>query len=170
MPQEKYGRRLSVEPWEVKVVKQVVHAYRTDHEELEAELFKRLLDLKLKRHAQVRDWKAFLARSLYNAANNFLRDRNLRECRIYPLERDDEDDAPASLARIIAAPEETIDLRIDLSTLLKQLSPELRVLWDVLVTEEGNVSAAAKRLGRPRKTLEYWIKKLRSSLKSRGLI
>ena len=52
-----------------------MHGFRTDHEELEAELFKRLLELKINHQLNAKNWKSFLATSLslYNAANNFVR-------------------------------------------------------------------------------------------------
>jgi DNA-directed RNA polymerase specialized sigma24 family protein len=167
----KHGRgRLRVEAWEVDLVKQVAHAYRSDREELEAELFSRLTQLKANhKEAWARDWKSYLARSLYNAANNFVRDQELRDSRIQSLEIQHEDDAPASLLDLLPAPEEALDLRIDLSRLRNEMSPQLRDLWDLLVEEQGNVSATAKKLGRPRKTVDYWIQNLKRFLKNRAL-
>jgi DNA-directed RNA polymerase specialized sigma24 family protein len=110
-----------------------------------------------------------LARSLYNAANNFVRNKNLRENKMRSLAPDDVEDATPALADLLAAPEEPVDLRIDLATLRDELSPQLRQIWDLLVEEQGNVSAAARKLGRPRKSFDYWIGKLRQLLKKRGL-
>jgi DNA-directed RNA polymerase specialized sigma24 family protein len=167
---EQHGRgRLHVEAWEINLVKQVVHAYRADQEELEAELFRRLSEMKVKHKARARDWKAYLARSLYNAANTFVRDQNIRHRRIQSLEIEDEDQAPASLLDLLPAPEEPLDLRIDLCRLRNEMSPQLRDLWDLLVEEQGNISAAAKKLGRPRKTVDYWIQKLKTFLKNRAI-
>jgi len=167
---QEHGRgRLRVEPWEVAIVKQVTRAYRTDQEELEAELLKRLLELKSKHQSRARDWKSFLARSLYNAANNFVRDQRLRLTRTQPLEVETEEQRGASADQVLAAPAAQIDLRIDLVTLWGELSPELRELWTLLFEEGGNVSAVAKRLGRPRKTVDYWISKLKRFLKNRAI-
>ena len=159
--------RLQVEPWELGLVKQVAHTYRTDREELEAELFRRLTEIKVKHQSRAREWKAFLARSLYNAANNFVRDQNLRERRIQSSEIKDVEHGTASMTDFLPAPEEPLDLRIDLARLREEMSPELRDLWDLLAEEEGNISATAKRLGRPRKTVDYWIQKLKTILKDR---
>jgi DNA-directed RNA polymerase specialized sigma24 family protein len=165
----KHGQdRLRVEAWEIDVVKQVVHAYRTDSEELEAELFRRLVDLKIKHQPRARDWKSFLARSLYNAANNFVRDKNLRENKIQSLEPDYEQDTAPSLVELLAAPEEPIDLRIDLARLRAAISPQLREVYDLLSEEQGNISGVAKRLGRPRKTVDYWVQKLREFFKNQA--
>ena len=153
----------------MEVVKQVAHAYRTDYEELEAELLGRLVELKIKHQARARDWRAFLARSLYNAANNFVRNKRLRESRMQSLEPDDVEDAAPGLADLLAAPEEPFDLRIDLASLREEVSPQLRHLWDLLVEEHGNISAVARKLGRPRKSLDYWIGKLRQLRENRDL-
>lgn len=161
--------RLRVEAWEIDVVKQVVHAYRTDSEELEAELFRTLVELKIKHQRRARDWKAFLARSLYNAAKNFVRDKNLRESKIQSLEPDDVEDAQPSLVELLAAPDEPIDLRIDLASLRAAMSPQLREVYDLLSEEQGNISGVAKRLGRPRKTVDYWVQKLKEFLKNQAL-
>ena len=160
--------RLQVEVWEREVVKQVAHAYRTDYEELEAELLRHLAELKIKHQAHAWDWRAFLARSLYNAANNFVRNKGLRESKMQSLECGGED-APPALADLLAAPEEPIDLRIDFARLREELSPQLREVWDLLVEEHWNISAVARKLGQPRKSLDYWIGKLRQLLKNRAL-
>src|SRR5260370_30655702 len=101
----------------MEVVKQVAHAYRTDYEELEAERLRRLVELKIKHQARARDWRAFLARSLYNAAKNFVRDKDRRERKMQSLEPDDLEDAAPAPADLLAAPEDSIDLRIDLARL-----------------------------------------------------
>jgi hypothetical protein len=82
---------------------------------------------------------------------------------------DDVEDSAPGLADLLAAPEEPIDLRIDLATLREEVSPQLRHLWDLLVEEHWNVSAVARKLGRPRKSLDYWVGRLRQLLKNRDL-
>jgi DNA-directed RNA polymerase specialized sigma24 family protein len=150
----------------MKVVKQVAHAYRTDREELEADLLGHLVELKIKHQVRARDWKAFLARSLYNAANNFVRNKDLRESKMQSLEADDTEQARHALADLLAAPEERLDLRIDLARVREEISPQLRQVWDLLIEERGNISAVARKLGRPRKSLDYWVGKLRQLLKA----
>jgi hypothetical protein len=165
----KHGKGgVQIDVWELELVKQVMYAYRTDREELEAELLGRLLELKIKHQARAQDWKAFLARSLYNAANNFVRNKNWRESRIQSLELDDTEGPHLGLADLLAAPEEPIDVRIDLARLREEMSPQLRQLWDLLIEEHGNISAIARKLGRPRKSLDYWVGKLRQLLKDRA--
>lgn len=152
----------------MEIVKQVAHVYRTEREELEADLFKHLLELKTTRQREVRNWKSFLARSLYNAANNFVRDERHRRRKSRSLAAEDEGEDKLSLVQVLAAPPEPVDLRIDVASLWREMAPELRDLWALLLEEAGNTSAVAKRLGRPRKTVEYWIQKLRRFLKRRG--
>ena len=123
-----------------------------------------MLELKINHHGRVRNWRSFLARSLYNAANNFVRNRRVHEIRTQPLELEEEEGEP-SLARVMAAPEEPLDLRLDLATIWQEMPPELEQLWELLLEEEGNTTAVAKRLNRPRKTVEYWVQKLRRLLK-----
>jgi DNA-directed RNA polymerase specialized sigma24 family protein len=161
--------RLHVDAWEIDLVRQITHAYRSDHEELEAELFRRFTELKVKHKARATDWKAYLARSLYNAANRFVRDQNTRDRRLQSLEIEDDEHAGASMLDFLPAPDEPLDLRIDLCRLREEMSPQLRDLWDLLVEEQGNVSAAAKKLGRPRKTVDYWIQKLKTFLKNQAI-
>jgi hypothetical protein len=122
----------------------VAHAYRTDYEELEAELFRRLVEVKIKHQARARDWRAFLARSLYNAANNFVRNKGLRESKMQSLEPDYTEDARPALAELLAAPEDPIDLRIDLARLREEISPPAASGMGFLIEEHGNVSAVAR--------------------------
>jgi DNA-directed RNA polymerase specialized sigma24 family protein len=166
----KHGRgRLQVEQWEIDVVKQVARAYQTDYEELEAELFRCFVLLKTKHLARARDWKSFLARSLYNAANNFVRDKHLRESRTQPLEFDHDETASPQLLDVLACPDEPNDFRIDLTRLWAEMPAKLRHLCELLLEEEGNITAVAQKLRRPRKTVDYWIHKFRHYLKSRSM-
>jgi DNA-directed RNA polymerase specialized sigma24 family protein len=136
----------------------------------EGELLRRLLIIKIKHRFRARNWKAYLARSLYNAAKNFARDRNRQKKNLAKLKGIDERDESFSMRDVLAAPEESIELRADLLKVWQELPPDLRALWDVLVTEQGNVSAAARKLGRQRKTVEYWITKLRHFIERREIV
>lgn len=169
MLQKESTGRLTVEAWEVRVARQVVRSYRTDQEELEAELFKRLLELKSRHRSRARNWKSFLAKSLYNSANNFVRHQRLLLKVTVAAQLEEAEREEPSLHRPLAAPQEQIDLRVDLVRLWGEMTPALRTLWLLLVYEGGNVTAVAKRLGRARKTVDYWISKLRRFLRSRGI-
>ena len=137
----------------------------------QAELLARLAGLKAKRPEGIENWQAFLAHSLYNAAKNFLRHEDMlrRRFRSLDWQGDVDEDRRPSLEEMLAASEEPIELRLDLPKVWKALPPEMRKLWQLLFEEEGNTSSVAKRLGRPRKTVEYWIQKLKTFLKDRGL-
>ena len=80
-----------------------------------------------------------------------------------------EAERPSRLEERLVAPEESIDLRLDLPKAWEALTPEMRELWRLLFEEEGNTSSVAKRLGRPRKTVEYWIRNLRTFFKNCGI-
>src|SRR5438045_1022326 len=86
MQREHRRHRLRVEDWELRIIKQVVKAYRTEREELQAELFERFLMVKRNDQRRARNWKCFLARSLYNAANNFVRNRSMRRMKMRSIE------------------------------------------------------------------------------------
>lgn len=160
-----------IESWEIEVAKSVARSFRTftEIEDLEAELFKRLLELKARKRSGVRDWRSFLARSLYNAATDLIRRWNYRHrgMRSLTAPLGDEDD-DAVLEDVLAAPAETVDLRIELSCVMRELAPELQELWHLLVEVRGNKTALARRLGRPRKTVDHWIGKIRTALGKRG--
>ncbi len=149
----------------------IAGSYRPGDEELAAELLKRLVELKAKKFTGIKNWQAFLARSLYNAAKNFIRHEDLLRRHITTFETEDKTDAGVSalLKRNLAVPEEPLDWRVDLHRVWKALTPEMRELATLLFEEEGNTSSVAKKLGRPRKTVEYWIQRLRTFLRNRGL-
>ena len=164
------GGRLRVEEWERDLAKRIAGKFRRGDKDLQAELLARLVELKAKKHAGIQNWQAFLAQSLYNAAKNFFRREDRRRRTLGPFERKTaNDEHPVSVEATRAAPEESIELRVELAKVWEALSPEMRELWHLLVEEEGNVSSAARKLGRPRKTVEYWIRKLRAFLKDWGI-
>jgi DNA-directed RNA polymerase specialized sigma24 family protein len=164
------GGRLRVAEWEKDLAKRIAGKFRRGDKDLEAELLARLIELKARDLVNIQDWQAFLARSLYNAAKNFFRrEDRLRATFITVQRKTDEDDQLLSLEATCPAPEESIDLRFDLTKVWETLSPEMRELWGLLVEEGGNASRIARRLSRPRKTVVYWIQKLRAFLKERGI-
>ncbi|MBI4676121.1 MAG: hypothetical protein HY748_00895 [Elusimicrobia bacterium] len=162
-----------IEPWEIEVARSVARSFRgfSEHDDLEAELFRRLIEIKSRgRPPAVASWRDFLARSLYNAGIDHIRRWESRHKRLTPLDAPTGggEDSP-TLEEVLAAPEEPADLRLAVGAVWDELSQELRELWDIMVEEQGNKAAAARRLGRPRKTVEYWISKISKALKRRGL-
>lgn len=161
-----------IQSWEIEVARSVARSFKTftEHEDLEAELFKRLLELKAGKSLGIRDWRGFLARSLYNAATDLIRRWNYRHRGVVSLATSvGDEDGDAVLEDLLAAPAEPVDLGIELSGVLRELAPELQELWHLLVEERGNKASLARRLGRPRKTVEHWIGKIRAELERRGL-
>lgn len=167
-----HQKSVRIEPWEIEVAKSVARSFRSfpEYEDLEAELLKRLLELKVAKPAQVRDWRGFLARSLYNAATNLVNRRNWWRRRALSLDaRVGDDEESPTVESLLAAPEESAELGFDLAAVWRDISPDLKELWEMLVEEEGNVAAVARRLGRPPRTVRDWAARLRSLLEARGL-
>lgn len=163
---------ICIEQWEIEVAKSVAGSFKSfpEHEDIQAELYKHLVEIKSKKHLGIRNWKSFLAKSLYNAAYDFIRKWHVRHKNVQPLEmpEENEEGSHISLEKILAAPDERINLKLEVSEIWKQLSPELQKLWSLMVEEEGNKASVARRLGRPRKTVEYWIMKLQTILEKHG--
>lgn len=137
---------------------------------MQAELFKRLAEIKARRLSGIRNWQAFLAQSLYNAAKNFIRheDALRRQAQLLPLADPVTEDGPFCSDRNLIAAQDPIESTMRLAEIWSSLTPEMRKLAQLLLEEEGNTSCVAKRLRRPRKTVEYWIQKLRPVLEKHG--
>jgi DNA-directed RNA polymerase specialized sigma24 family protein len=163
--------RLRVEPWEMELARRIAGSFRPVDEDLQAELFKRVAETKAKQVAAIREWPAYLAQSLYNAAKNFIRreDALRRRARFLFIDAEPGEDGPSYGDRELIAPEEPIESRLHLGNVWAALTPEMRDLARLLLEEEGKTSSVAKRLGRPRKTVDYWIQKLRVVLRKHGL-
>jgi DNA-directed RNA polymerase specialized sigma24 family protein len=160
--------RLRVEEWEMEMARRIAGSFRRTDEELRAVLFVRLAELKAKTRNDIRDWRGFLAQSLYNAAKNFVRHEDVIRGRQQSLDFVEDGNESSSLLEQLAAPPEPEE-QFRFSDIRKRLTPEMRELADLLMENEGNVSAVAAALDRPRKTVDYWIAKLRTLLRKRGL-
>ncbi|MHB2025153.1 MAG: RNA polymerase sigma factor [Elusimicrobiota bacterium] len=164
---------VQVEPWEIEVAKSVARSFKTfpEYEDLEAELLKRLLELKGRKRSGVLNWRGFLARSLYNAATDLVRRRDWWRRRAVSLETPvgEGDEGTLSLEGLLAAPDEKADLAIGFAAAWEKLSPDLQRLWHLLAEEGGNVVSASARLGRPRGTVRRWLDKIREVLAESGI-
>ena len=149
------------------MAKRIAEAFRWGDEELAAVLLFRLADLKSKVRTDIHDWCAFVAQSLYNAAKNFIRREDVIRARQRSLDCTTGDSA--GLLDHVAEPAEPTPNQCSFSDVRKRLTPEMRKLADLLIQNEGNISAVSKALGRPRKTVEYWVVKLRASLQKLGV-
>jgi DNA-directed RNA polymerase specialized sigma24 family protein len=149
------GDRLRVEAWEMELARRIAGSFRPGDEDLQAELFKRLVEIKAKKLSAIRHWRAFLAQSLYNAAKNFIRhdDALRRRARFLFIDEEPGDERPSYPYRELIAPEESIESQLRLRNVWAALSPQMRDLAQLLLEEGGRTSSVAKRLGRPRKTV-----------------
>ncbi len=165
MPERRHRKRPShkVETWELDLIRKVAGAFRThEREELEGELARKLLDLKSRPLVDIRDWQAYLAKFLYNKSANWIRDARAREKRAESLP--DGPDGPL----VFSAEGPQDDFGIAFQDLYNVLDPELRRLWQVLIEENGNQVAAARRLGKHRNTIRHRIEKLKRILAMHG--
>ena len=161
-----------VERWELELVRKVAHVFRThEREELEAELTRKLLVLKENPSKDIRNWKHYVTKFLYNKASNWVRDARTRDSRyLRVVDMADEESVMGFISEnFLAAPEPNDDLAITLAEVWNQLSPELRSLWTYLVEEDGNQIAAAFRLHKHRNTVRLWIRKIQTILRRHGL-
>ncbi len=151
---------IRIKQWELSLVTKITsHFVNTDKDELQAELYKKLLELKHKK-IKADNWKNFLAKSLFNAANDYLRKHKHYYEHNTPLENDNDE----KVSLLDTLPEQHKTENIELKLTLEKLSPQMRKLWDILMEEEANITNTAKRLGKPRTTINYWLKKLKEEL------
>jgi DNA-directed RNA polymerase specialized sigma24 family protein len=163
----KHSRRVSsspVEDWELDLIRNVASRFRTtEREELEAELAKKLADLKSSPLFGIRSWRAYLAKFLFNKASNWIRDTRARERRSTPL--------PDEYFEVSGLPESAPldeNLPIAFQQVWNELAPDLRRFWRILLEEDGNQVATAKKLGIHRNTVRLWIGRIRQALETHG--
>ena len=159
-----------VQEWELEMIKKVAQAFRTDDRaDLEAELARKLLMLKENRPSHIRNWKAYLAKFLYNKAANWVRDRRARERKriqpSWPGETGDELDVLGDRALFTASER---DLSIAFREAWDELDDDLRRFWQVLAEEKGNQARTARRIGKHRNTVRLWIRKIKETLDRHG--
>lgn len=165
-----------VESWEIDLAAGIARSFKSYErfEDLEAELFAELAELKQRGLSEIRDWKSFLAQSLFNAAKDFIEKNRTFDRKALSLDIEPRDDGSRKepwIERFRTRGTEDMDFSIQWRTAWGKLSPELQNLWQILMEEDGNIVNTAKRLGRPRKTVEYWVKnKLGGLFKKSGLL
>jgi RNA polymerase sigma factor (sigma-70 family) len=159
-----------IEPWELELLRATAQRFRTpDREELEAELSRKLLQVKSQLLSSIRNWKAYLRTVLRNTAINFVRDRSAREEIAIGEPGGQTTEEPLAAGAVLSSIEIDPDLQIAIAEVWKELDPELRLLWELLVQEEGNQLAVAKRLGKHRNTIRLWIRKILRLLERHGI-
>jgi DNA-directed RNA polymerase specialized sigma24 family protein len=153
-----------VEDWELDLIRKIASRFRTtERDELEAELAKKLADLKSRPLSGVRHWQAYLAKFLFNKASNWIRDSRVRENKSTPLP---DEHFEASIFRESAATDE--NLPIAFRRVWNEIDPDLRRFWQILLAENGNQVATAKRLGVHRNTVRLWIRRIQHTLNRHG--
>ena len=161
-----------IEPWELELVRQVAHQFRTeDPEGLETELVGKLKELKSRPPGGVQSWRDYLWISLRNHAANFTRHMPpIKKIPINTVESGEEDAGEDPLLGVILTSlEDDLDSKIAFADAWKELRPDQRELLRVLDEERWNQVAAAKRLHKHRNTIRNWLGEIRQVLQRHGL-
>jgi phage replication O-like protein O len=163
--------KTGVTEWELALIAKVAATFRTpERDDLKAELARKVLATKAKPMTGISNWKAYLAKLLYNKAANWVRDQRGYSNNLVampPAGREEDFETPFG-ARRLPAPEDAHDSRIALENVRNDLDPELRRLWQVLLEENGNQSSVAARLGIHRNTIRPRVVKIRETLRRHG--
>jgi len=161
-----------IEPWEFDLIQKVANRFETaEREDLEAELSRILLRLKVAKPAHIRNWKSYLAKTLLNKASNWIRDWRFRQSRNVPLPAPSEEHGGGFIIeKGVPGLEIDDDFQLALKLLSDELGPDLLRLWELLIEENGNQLAVARRLGMHRNTVRLWIQKLRQVLEQHGFL
>jgi DNA-directed RNA polymerase specialized sigma24 family protein len=168
-PEDRRRAATEVTPQELGLIAKVARAFRTtDRDELQADLARRLLDLKRKPRSHIRDWNAYLAKFLYNKASTWVQTQRRLERRVRSLDESD----PENTDEPIAEPRDSADTdssqSLAFATVWADLGPELQQFWTVLIEEGGNQSKAADRLGIHRNTARKRRARIVEVLKAHG--
>jgi hypothetical protein len=153
------------------LLRNIARRFRTpDRDELEAELARKLVALKVKAPADIVDWRAYIAKFFFNKASNWIRDERARAARrADPPGGIDEDEHTDTAARAIDRSNPAPELAPALAAVWHELSPLLRNLWIVLLEENGNQVRVGQRLNRHRNTVRAWTRKIQDVLMAHGL-
>jgi DNA-directed RNA polymerase specialized sigma24 family protein len=157
--------------WEFALVKKVTSRFRTrDPDELEFDLCCLLLELKTKPRENIRNWKAYVAKFLHNKASNWVRNQRRVDVKMLSLQdlRKNEDEEMLSSSEILRSPEVEPETRLAFRDLWRELDPNLRRLWKMLLVEGGNQAKVARRLGKHRNTIRLWIRTIQNILRRHG--
>jgi RNA polymerase sigma factor (sigma-70 family) len=160
--------RAQLDDSEQELIQDIAGQFRThDRDDLAAELAVCALELKRTRPPGITDWKAYLARVLWNRASNVIRGWRRRDKRVRQQGAESEDlEMPTEPPE--AAGTDIVEDRLAISAALDSLDTELRVFWLVLAEENGNQVRTGRRLGMHRNTVRLWIKRIRDVLRTHG--
>lgn len=143
---------MNLEGWEWDLINRVSAAFRTDREELGAELALKVLVFKSKSQSGIRNWKGYLAKLLYNKAANLVRDCRARE----RIERARSDEWMAPSRYSLHGPA--------FIAIWNELKPRDREICQVLIETNGNRSHAARRLSTHRNTISRRLREIKQIL------
>lgn len=163
-----------IEVWELELVRNIARRFadQADPSDLESELCAHLLKLNGKKTPAIKDWKAYLALSLLRKAQRRIAVWSHRSDQLISIERGmaDGKDGEIRLEELLSERDAYGEsLQMKLFRVYQELDDEQKTLWDLLF-EEGDVAKTARRLGKPRKTVDYHVQKLKKLLESKGLL
>ena len=152
-----------IEKWEFEQVQKVAARFpEMETRELEAELAVALLELKRRQPPGIRDWKAYLTKSLLNRASTLLKKwraiRN-REISIELRFKDADAFQPAEPSATLPEPS------TNLAAIRGLLDDESCRLLQLLAECRWNQSCVGRRLGKHRNTIRYRLQKIRRTLR-----
>ena len=160
----------TLEDWEYALIRSVAARIRTtDRDDLESVLSIHLLRLKARFETTARNWRAFATTALRNKASNWIRDRQLAESRLTPLDRAQSDETERPIADTLGARDPPPELRVIVQSARAELDQHLRNVWDALVETSGNQVEVARQFGVHRNTVRLWIRRIRIALALHGL-
>jgi len=167
------GKPGEIEPWESDLIEDVAKGFDTrERKELEAELGRRVLQLKARLPPGIRNWESYLAKMLLNKANDWV-DARRREERMVPILEGGEEEPGGVFITEGDLPihdEPDQDLRVALAEVWGELDPRLQRLWETLREEEGNRARTARRLGIHRNTVRLWLREIQRVLERHGFV
>lgn len=124
---------------------------------------RKLIELKRLKPAGIRDWRAYVTKFFYNKAANWVRDHRAREKRYVPLP-----DAETFFAGAGLSESSESDFSLAFKEAWLDLPKDLQTLGQILLEEDGNQVAVAKRLRKHRNTVRLWIRKIKQHLGRQG--
>lgn len=162
-----------VSGWEIKIVEELSRQLggAREREDLEAELLRRLAELRLMSRRGIRSWKDYLWISLRNHALNVLRRRPAwKEVSLDAIGRArEEGGAGMPAADLFPAREPDFDGQMAWESAFQEFNPNLRRLWAALEKTDGKHAPAARLLRVHRNTIPRWIAQMRLILERHGL-
>lgn len=160
-----------LEPWEKRLIKTVAADYRTlDPEDLAADLAWRLLVLKRGRKPTIRNWPAYVRKSLRNKALNWIKKNRSREEKTTSLDAtiNADDETGNTLVDVLRSTDPDAERSLALKQALASLPSELHAALTILIEENWNQIAAGRRLHKHRNTIRVWIARIRGTLALHG--